>query len=127
MKCLRKLQSNKSKSNPNCGGQTNYKKFQYRGRWFDSSWEIEIAKYLDSKKIKWKRDKKTYFKWQDKDGTERRYHPDFYLIDYGIFLEPKNKFLQQKDKLKIDQVRERYDLTIILGDLKEILRYLEKL
>lgn len=41
--CRSRLQSNIAKSNPNCGGQTNYKKYVYNDISMDSSWEVELA------------------------------------------------------------------------------------
>jgi hypothetical protein len=126
-KCYRELVSKNSRSNSNCGGRTNYKKFQYKEHWMDSSWEVKVAEVLDEKQIKWNRTKKTHFKWTDKSGKRRRYHPDFYLPDYDLYLEPKNKFLQEKDKFKIEQVIKDYGITLVVGDLKKILSFVTNL
>lgn len=63
--CLKKLISINSTDNPNCGGDTNFKKFKYKGIWMDSSWEVNIAKWLDFYNVKWIRDRKIYFIWTD--------------------------------------------------------------
>jgi len=34
------------------------------------------------------------------DGKKRKYFPDFLLVDYGIYLDPKNDFLIKKIFLK---------------------------
>ncbi len=34
--------------------------FEYKGIKFQGSWEVEFAKYLDNKNIKWERPHKTY-------------------------------------------------------------------
>lgn len=125
--CFRLLMGNYARSNVNCGGRTNYKKLQYKGQWMDSSWEVKVAELLDEKQIQWSRTKKTHFKWTDKSGKRRRYHPDFYLPDYDLYLEPKNKFLQQKDKFKIEQVIKEHGITLVVGELEEILSFITNL
>jgi len=119
-KCMSELMSQKARANPNCGGQTNYKKFQYKSIWMDSSWEVEIAEWLDSKGIEWVRTKKIYFNWTDSNGKERLYFPDFYLPELDMYLDPKNKFLETKDKFKIEQVIENYKINLIYGDKEKI-------
>lgn len=54
----------------------------------ESSWELEIAEFMDKHNINWIRPK--YIRWTDKDGKIRLYYPDFYLPDYDIYLDPKN-------------------------------------
>ena len=65
----------------------------YNGVWFDSSWEVIVAESLDENNIEWIRPK-CGFVWKD----TRRYYPDFYLPAYDIYLDPKNPYLQEKDK-----------------------------
>jgi len=45
----------------------------------DSSWEVNIAKWLDINNIKWIRDRKINFIWTNINGIKRRYYSDFYL------------------------------------------------
>jgi hypothetical protein len=125
--CHAKLVSINSSSNPNCGGETNYKRYIYNDILMDSSWEVDLAKWLDSQNIKWIRDKKVYFTWKDSTGKTKRYHPDFYLTDLDIYLDPKNKFLMEKDKEKLDFVRKEYKVTILAGKTKEIIKELQLL
>lgn len=113
--CYRLLVSKNSSSNPNCGGESNYKKFYYKNIFMDSSWEVEIAKFLDEKNIKWERSHKLVFKWTDDKKRKRRYHPDFYLPEFDIYLEPKNKFLLERDALKLKRVIEENGITLIYG------------
>ena len=103
-----------------CGGETNYKKFKYKDVWMDSSWEVELAEWFDDNDIQWIRDKKINFKWIDSTGLSRTYYPDFYLETYDIYVDPKNKFLQKKDKEKLDYVRNEYKITLLSGFLEEI-------
>lgn len=55
----------------------------------DSSWEELLAIRLDLLNINWIRPTTPLY-WINKSGEKRRYFPDFYLIDYDIFLDPKN-------------------------------------
>lgn len=114
--CYHKLLSITSKANPNCGGETNYKKYRYNGIYMDSTWELEIAKWLDDNNIEWKRSRKIMFWWTDKNGNKRRYYPDFYLPKYNLYLDPKNPFLLQKDKFKLDQVIRENNVNLIYGN-----------
>lgn len=126
-KCSSKLRSSLARNNPNCGGETNYKKFKYKDVWMDSSWEVNLAKWMDEKDIKWIRDKKINFIWVDEESKNRYYFPDFYLPELDIYLDPKNKFLQQRDKFKLDWVKDNYKINLISGDLKFIKGVVSKL
>ena len=106
---------NNSRANPNCGGETNYRKFKYNDIWMDSSWEVNVAKWMDENNIKWRRDRKINFKWTDMDGKLRRYYPDFYLEKYNVYLDPKNKYLIEKDTYKINQVQKENNIKVIFG------------
>jgi hypothetical protein len=61
------------------GGETNYRRYRYKGISMDSRWEVDIAEWMDKRAIEWRRDKKMFFYWHDADGVSHRYHPDFYL------------------------------------------------
>lgn len=103
-----------------CGGETNYKKFKYKEVWMDSSWEVELAQWFDENYIKWARDKKIKFRWIDSENISHTYYPDFYLEDYNVYVDPKNRFLQEKDKEKIDYVRNEYKIVLLSGFVDEI-------
>lgn len=107
------------------GGQTNYKKCSYNNIWFDSKWEVKIAKLLDKMNIKWVRDKKYMFIWYDSQLVRHRYYPDFYLPDYDVYLEPKNKYLMKKDIYKLEEVKEMYNINLIYGELNSIVKYIK--
>lgn len=74
----------------------------------DGSWELCVAIYLDNKSIKWLRNKKR-FKYINLKGYESHYTPDFYICDWGKYLEVKGyetdldscKWSQFKDPLII--------------------------
>lgn len=125
--CYRKLVSIYATNHPNCGGETNFKKFKYNGVTMDSSWEVEIAKFLDANNIKWIRDRHIMFWWTDKDGQRRRYYPDFFLPEYNIYLDPKNKFLLVKDFFKLEKVKEENGITLFYGLKDELIEKLKNI
>jgi hypothetical protein len=124
--CLRKLYSNNNRINPNCGGDTNYKKFRYKGIYMDSSWEVDMAKLFDDKKVMWIREprKMTLF-WTDLEGRKRRYHPDFFLPKYNLYIDVKNKYLLQKDDYKLKQVIKENKVSLIYGIRETIIEILK--
>ncbi len=66
----------------------------------ESSWELEIAKFLDLNEVVWVRPKPIRYELEDKS---RLYYPDFYLPDFNLYLDPKNPhvILQSKSKMEI--------------------------
>jgi hypothetical protein len=64
----------------------------------DGSWELELANYLEKNKIKWLRNKERFLYINEK-GSKSYYTPDFYLIDYNIFIEVKG-YETEKDRCK---------------------------
>lgn len=102
-----------AKNNPLMGGNKNTRAYGwyesvFAGRvWLESSWEYEIAKNLDSNQIKWIRPK--YLSYDDK-----KYFPDFYLVDYNVFLDPKNPYLQMVDKDKIEKVEIQNSVRVLV-------------
>lgn len=101
----------------NFGGHTSKNQIFYKTKngenvYLQSSWEIKVAKELDKNNINWIRPK--FFLWEDCNKKEHRYYPDFYLIDYNIYLDPKNNFLQLKDKIKIDTVQKQNNIKILI-------------
>ena len=83
----------------------------------ESSWEIEIAKFLDEHRIKWIRPK--FINWFDEHKQKNRiYFPDFYLTDYDIYLDPKNPYCMSIDKHKMEQISKQVEL--IFGDKEYI-------
>jgi len=120
--CYKKLLSQQSKANVNCGGDTNYKKYYYKDIYMDSTWELEIAKWMDGEGIEWERSRKIMFWWTDINGNKRRYYPDFYLPKYNIYLDPKNKYLLSKSLYKLEQVKKENNITLIYGDKDYVIR-----
>lgn len=76
------------------------KKVEYNGILLDSSWEVEVAKYLDSNNIKWERPKiGLEYEW---NGVKRLYYPDFYLLEYNRYIEVKG-YIRDRDLCKWEQ------------------------
>ena len=94
------------------------KMIEYNGIMLDSSWELALATRLDQLKIKWIRPDP--IKWTDASGVRHNYFSDFFLVDYNIYLDPKNPHAikVQSDKLSI--LKTILPNLIILGSLEEI-------
>ena len=63
----------------------------------DSSWELLVALDLDRNSIRWERPSSYLL------SNGRKYTPDFYLIDFNIFLDPKayrKGYWKQIEKIK---------------------------
>lgn len=82
---------------------------------FDSSWEDALAKRLDDLNIKWDRPEPIYY---ELEGKRKRYYPDFFLPDYNLYLDPKNSYVINEQKQKLDIVKDLIPL-IIITSLKE--------
>jgi hypothetical protein len=105
------------------GGKTYKKIYKYKmicGKeiYMDSSYEIKVAEELDKNNIRWERP--ISMKWTDKNNKEHNYFADFYLIDYNVYLDPKNDFLIEKDKEKIELVKNQNDISIFVLNKKEL-------
>lgn len=87
--------------------------YEYRGSTFHGTWELNFAKYLDSKNINWSRpdDIFEYF-WQEE---VHQYHPDFYLPEFDIFIEIKG-YPTDRDFAKWEQFPKDKNLDIYFGD-----------
>lgn len=112
--CQKKLLSERARN-------SDYRRFwkqhiNYNGVLLDSSWELLLAKQLDSLKINWIRPDKPLI-WFDKDNVRRRYFPDFFLPDFGLYLEPKNPHGMRIQKEKFEILSK--DHKIILLDSEE--------
>lgn len=95
---------------PGCGGYNpgsvrNFKSGWYEssiaGRvWLDSSYEFIMAKYLDEKGYRWRKNTKG-FSYLKEDGSEHLYVPDFYIEDLDLWVETKG-YVVANDKRKLD-------------------------
>jgi len=79
-----------------------------------SSYEYECSKLLDKLDIRWIRP--TYLVY----NKIRKYFPDFYLVDYNIYLDPKNSYLIKQDRLKIDCVKEQNSVDVYILTKEQI-------
>lgn len=87
----------------------------------ESSWELKLAKYLDSKNIDWIRP--GYLRWIDNKGVKRIYYPDFYIDKYDLYVDPKNPYCMEKDKDKMNYFKDK--INIIYGNIDDIILYFE--
>jgi len=89
------------------------KKFYYNDSFgkqvcLQSTYELRCAEILDTLGIKWIRPK--YIKY----NINKKYFPDFYLVDYDIYLDPKNNFLAIQDEEKITCVCEQNNVIVLI-------------
>ena len=68
----------------------------YNGILYDSSWEVEFAKRLESLNEEFDRPEKP-IKYIGKDKKQHNYFPDFYLPNRKVFVEIKNPYLFEND------------------------------
>lgn len=102
------------------GGVTQSRWIKYKGKTLGSSYELAVAISLDDNDIKWDTCKR--ISYIDPFGKKRTYTPDFYLIDYDVYLDPKNNFLIEninpalgfKDVEKIKLVEEQNGITVLV-------------
>jgi len=99
--------------NPMYGKLIPAKKYEYnsplQGKiYFRGRFELEYAKYLDSKKILWMYEMETF------DLGDSTYTPDFFLPQFEKFVEIKG-WMTDRAKNKIDKFLEQYpwDLEIL--------------
>jgi hypothetical protein len=87
-----------------------------------SSYELKCSQLLNDMSIQWVRP--SYLKYD----VTRKYFPDFYLIEYDLYLDPKNSYLAKIDKDKIDKVIKFNNVKVyILTEEKITKEYLEML
>lgn len=81
----------------------------------DSYWELEVAKRLDEMNVEWYRPK-VALEYIDNLGQKHFYCPDFYVKDYGCFIEVKSPYILQKQNKngKIDYLKSHYDFIVWL-------------
>lgn len=93
----------------------------YNGIMLDSSWELALAKRLDTLNIKWTRPDP--IPWIDQHGICHNYFPDFYLPDYNLYLDPKNKRARYVQREKINFLLAQYCNICIINTLDECLNF----
>jgi hypothetical protein len=118
---LRKNMSDHAKRR-GLGGKFVNTKCEYNGHKFGSSYEVYVAKSLDSNSIRWIKPKK--FDYIDPFNKSRQYTPDFYLPDFDVYLDPKNDFLINNinpsmgfsDCEKIKIVEQTHSIRVLILD-----------
>lgn len=93
------------------------KSIEYKGILLDSTWELELAKRLDSLGIAWQRPEP--LRWVDKEGCWHHYFPDFYLPNEDLYLDPKNPIVVIAQNEKLQCLMEQYKNIRILESLEE--------
>lgn len=91
----------------------------YNNVWFDSKWEVALAKEFDINSIKWERPK-VGFIWND---SGQRYYPDFYLPEYEVYVEPKNEYLAKIQQEKLTETVKRHNIKLIVITSKDNLTW----
>lgn len=75
----------------------------------DSYWELAVAKRLDSMNVTWYRPKLS-LEYFDNKGQKRYYCPDFFVKDYGCFIEVKSPYILKRQNAngKVDYIKSHY-------------------
>ena len=111
--CRSAIWSKTATKNKMMGGNKNNKAYGWyvsptAGRvWLESSYEYRVAVELDTNNIKWIRPKHLKY------GL-KKYYADFYLVDYDVYLDPKNDYLITMDQEKIKQVIEENNVRVYI-------------
>lgn len=84
-----------------------------------SSYELRYAQFLEDNDVKWIRPSKG-IPWIDDNQVSHKYYPDFYLIDYDVYVDPKNDFLIEKDKRKIELVCKQNNIFVKILSVEEL-------
>jgi hypothetical protein len=84
----------------------------YNGTDLHGSWEVAYARYLDLNSIKWIRNKDSFT--YTFGGKERKYTPDFYLVDTDEYVEIKG-YKTEKDIAKWEQFPKHRTLVVLMG------------
>jgi hypothetical protein len=108
------------------GGVTQSRWIRYNDKTLGSSYELELVKDLDKNKIRWNTCPR--FTYTDPLGKIRTYTPDIYLIDYDLYLDPKNDFLINninpslgfKDSMKIELVEIQNNIKVFILDKNQL-------
>lgn len=72
-----------------------------------SSYEMLCSEILNKLQIKWVRPSYLLY-------NNRKYYADFYLVDFDIYLDPKNDFKAKLDQEKIDAVTQQNNVNIFV-------------
>ena len=91
---------------------SNYgKDFKYKDIYMRSSWEVKVASWLDSQKIKWKYESK---ECRFKLSNNHYYIIDFYLPKLNKYIEVKG-YWNETSKIKYNEASKKLNLVVIDG------------
>ena len=81
----------------------------------DSYWEKYVAERLDALNVNWYRPK-IRIPYITNSNQERYYCPDFFVKDYGCFIEVKSPYISNRQNAngKIDFLKKTYDFIVWL-------------
>lgn len=71
----------------------------------DGTWELKVAKYLDTLGVKWSRNRKR-FPYIKPDNKASTYQPDFFVDDWDTYIEVKG-YETDLDRCKWSQFKEK--------------------
>lgn len=71
----------------------------------DGTWELKVARYLDTINVSWQRNKKR-FDYIRPNGVKSTYQPDFYIKDWNCYIEVKG-YETDLDRAKWSQFPEK--------------------
>jgi len=120
--CYSKALSNNAKAS-GLGGNKNTRAYGWyespsAGRvWLESSYEYRVAKELDDNNVVWTRPKYLHYSI---GGKNKKYFPDFYLVEYNVYLDPKNDYLIVQDTPKIIQVIKENNVQVLILDKSQL-------
>lgn len=93
----------------------------YKGIYFDSNYEVELAKLLDTRQIEWVAFPDP-ISWIDSKNKQRLYFPDFYIPAYNVYLDPKNPFVISEQAEKLSAITKL--VTLLYGEPNDIMEHL---
>jgi len=111
--------------NPKVGGRKTYKRHRFANLageefWLDSTFEVKTATSLNAAGIRWVVPRHVFYK--DQNGAKRRYHPDIYLPDFDVYIEPKNWFLIKQGISHVEAAAEQNAIRVLILS-EEFLEY----
>lgn len=74
--------------------------------------EIRVAKVLDGLRLNWRRNRRG-FPYKSKENKDRKYYPDFYIIDLDIYIEYKG-WCNEEMTHKMNDATKRNDLNLCI-------------
>jgi hypothetical protein len=78
-----------------------------------STYELLCSRILDEMSVRWIRPRSLTY-------DNRKYFADFYLVDYDLYLDPKNDYKIRLDKDKIAKVIDQNNVRVVVLSKNEI-------